>query len=108
MPRVAVRESVPFIADLATFSSNGEFRGLIDSENRFVVYSYNTPIWVVEQDGETAHLNAQRYSNTTSRHQNLVRQAIRRRVETETHIHETPEAFEEATGYRVRKAVSHF
>jgi hypothetical protein len=108
MPRVAVREAVPFLVDLTPFSSNGEFRGLIDSESRFVVYSYSTPIWVVEQDGETAHLNAQRYSVTTSRHQNLVRHAIRRRVETETLTHETPEAFEEATGYRVRKAVSHY
>ena len=47
MPRVAVREAVPFLVDLTPFSSNGEFRGLIDSESRFVVYSYSTPIWVV-------------------------------------------------------------
>ena len=108
MPRVSVRASVPFIADLTPFSSNGEFRGLIDSENRFVIYSYTTPVCVVDQEGNTAHINALRYSVTTSRHQNLVRQAMRLRDEIQTHAHETAESFEKATGYRVRKAVSHY
>jgi hypothetical protein len=44
-------------------------------ENSFVVWSYGTPIALCTEEGNW-HLVEQKFSPTTSKHQNLIRRAI--------------------------------
>jgi hypothetical protein len=73
--RVTNREAVPFIRNRKEFHNNGRtFWGRYE-DNEYRVYSYRTAI-AVYREGEGWVLNSTKYSHTTTRHQNLVRQAI--------------------------------
>ena len=69
------KDAVGHIATRTPFKSNS-LSGHNDGSGRFIVLSYHTPIAVINLPYFKVELDVHKYSVTTSRHQNLIRQAV--------------------------------
>lgn len=104
MPRINTRDAADYIAALEPFSSNGAIRGDdLDGQN-FIVWSYSTPIALVNRILGRVDLNGERYSTTTSKHQHAARIAARRLERDGYQVTELDAAdFTAATGLHARR-----
>jgi len=104
MPRINTRDAADYIAALEPFTSNGAIRGDDTDGRNFIVWSYGTPIAVIDRDGERVDLNGERYSTTTSKHQHAARIAARRLERDGYQVTEWDAVdFTDATGLHARR-----
>ena len=103
MPRINTKHAPDFIADLAPFTSNGAITGTA-IPGGYLVTSYSTPIALIDTAAKLCHLNIERYSTTTSKHQHAARLAAIDLVTAAGYLIEeyTAAAFEIATGLHAR------
>lgn len=103
MPRINTNDAAEYIAALTPFSSNGAIMGALVPGGNYQVNSYGTPIALIDTAREICHLNGEKYSRTTSKHQHETRLAARSLERRGYEIVEWDALdFEEATGLHAR------
>ena len=69
MPRIAQNKAGQYVSNLEPFEGHGSLKAVRDYEGAYVVYSYNTPILLVDDEVKRAYVNRAKYSVTTSKQQ---------------------------------------
>lgn len=69
------REIPGLLQSLSAFDGNS-MSARKNSNDEYWVYSYSTPIALIDPQKDIYQLNARRYSTTTSRQQNIVRKVF--------------------------------
>lgn len=78
--RANYREIPQLVRNMVPFTGN-TMSAVINSSGEYWIFSYSTPIAVIDPSKDIFKLNANKYSTTTSRQQNIIRRAFPQLVE---------------------------
>ena len=80
MTRIANRDARKYVQNLQPFDGSNLVGQLEQKGERYVVYSYQTPIWIYLRKHDTWVGNKYKYSTTSSRHLNQTHPLVERVV----------------------------
>lgn len=78
--RASYKDIAGLVRNLTPFNGNS-MSATMNGRNEYWIFSYSTPIAVINFEENIFKLNARKYSSTSSRHQNIVRKAFPQLVE---------------------------